>query len=235
LLLTDRRSFAWEWMRRTEQYRAAWRASKLGNDASAETFGLLDFEDPDNPTPIARPIWAPSIDPSVLHSRSAPTHIDSGDSLDIRRLAGFVSVAVDDLHQEHWLLSDGRWSVRLDLHDGTLLGGPVYLYHEIGGLADAMPQMTTLKQLAALASRGEMPASFWPRESRAARWILELRTADALATGANQFTIARGLFGSSIAEARWRIISSSYRLRVQRLVRTARQYLSDPLSGPWFR
>lgn len=232
LLLADRRNFAWEWLRRSASYRAAWRKRNI----DPAIYGLLEFENPDLPTPEARPIWTPVLDPRVLSSIAAVHQPESdADLFDIRTLAKYVSVAVDENNAEHWLLSDGHWSVRLDLHEGTLLGGPLYLDYRIGGLEDTKPKIVTLQQLVALAKNGVMPVSLTPRETRATRWILELRTADGLATGANQYEIARGLFGSSVAEARWRIASSSYRLQAQRLVRTARRYLADPLSGPWFR
>lgn len=73
-----------------------------------------------------------------------------------------------------------------------------------------------------------------PRERRAAHWILELRVGDAILEGATQQEMARELFGGAIAPRKWRLDSASYRLRIQRLVRTARRRLADPLGGPWF-
>lgn len=145
-----------------------------------------------------------------------------------------VSVEVDAAHVEHWLLSDGHWAVRLDLHDGTLLGGPTLVEHRMTGLASAEPKIEALRQFVLLARKGWLPASLLPRERRAAQWILELRAGDALLEGVPQQAIARALFRHAIAPERWRIESASYRLRVQRLVRIARRYLAAPLSGPWF-
>src|SRR3546814_14711585 len=85
-----------------------------------------------------------------------------------------------------------------------------------------------------LATDGELPTSLKPREARAPRWILELRTADAIATGATQHEIAQAFFGSAVASERWRKESSPYRSRVQRLVKAAQRRLADPLCGPWF-
>src|SRR3546814_10231875 len=62
---------------------------------------------------------------------------------------------------------------------------------------------------------GELPTSLKPRETRAPRWILELRTADAIATGATQHEIAQAFFGSAVASERWRKESSPYRSRVR--------------------
>lgn len=197
-------------------------------------FGLLAYENPDRPTPEARPIWTGERDPRVIDSTPAPDRSGADDLFDIRALADLVSVEVDDAGTEHWLLSDGLWSVRLALHDGTLLAGPVLLEHRLVGLEAAAPKIQVLKQLIALARSGDLPAVLRPHEVRTPRWILELRTADGLAAGASQQELARAFFGSVISDRNWRTLSASYRLRVQRLVRTARRRLADPLTGPWF-
>lgn len=231
LLHADRRGFAWEWLRRHPPYCSAWADRRLPPTA----FGLLAYENPDLSLANARPIWAGDTDPAVLASHPVPAAPRAaGDLLDIRRLADFVSVAIDEQDVEHWLLTDGRWVIRLDLHDGTLLGGPVLLQHQIQGFTNAEPKIATLRQLGALAALGQLPMSLQPREARAARWILELRTADALLNGASYQEMARAFYGNLIASERWREDNSSYRLRVQRLARVARRHLDDPLGGPWF-
>ena len=230
LLHCDRRGFAWEWLRRTAAYRDAWHERVV----PPGRFGLVAYADPDKALVDARPIWTPETDTAVLGSRPAADIAGTDDLLDIRALADFVSVEIDDAQTEHWLLSDGQWVVRLDLHDGTLLGGPALLRHQLLGLRSCEPKLQTLRQLIALAHKGRMPRTLKPREARAERWILELRAADGIASGASQQDMARTFFGGSVANGRWRIESGSYRLRVQRLVRAARRHLCAPLDGPWF-
>lgn len=145
-----------------------------------------------------------------------------------------MTVEVDENGVEHWLLSDGRWIVRLDIHEGTLLGGPVLLQHRLTGFHSADAKVDTLRQLSALAQRGAVPLSLLPRERPAPRWVLELRTADAILSGASQQDIARTFYGAAVSED-WRSENDSYRLRVRRLVRTARKNLKNPFSGPWLR
>lgn len=141
---------------------------------------------------------------------------------------------IDERDDEHWLLTDGLWVVRLDLLDGTLLGGPVLLQHDIQGFASAEAKIATLRRLAALADRGRIPKALLPRKARAARWIMELRTADAIMGRATHQEMARVFYAHSITSAEWRARGDPLRLRVQRLVRSARQRLADPLRGPWF-
>lgn len=230
LLDCDRRAFAWEWLRRSDGYRSAW------SDCSADpsSFGLVAFANPSLSAPEARPIWAPDTDPQVLDSSVAGYTSRVDDAFDLLALSDFVSVEICGDDTEHWLLSDGRWTVRIDIQAGTLLGGPLLLDHHLHGMASAERKLQAMRQLIALSRHGEMPVGLHPREVRAPRWILELRTADAIAVGATHQEIARAFFGGSIADSRWRLENSSQRLRVQRLVRMAKRHLDDPLKGPWF-
>ena len=236
LLLCDRRFFAWEWLRRSAAYRRCWHKREgLPGDAAAR-MGLIAWIDPAIPSPRARPIWSMNTDPGVLDGRPAGQAVRNqvaSDSLDILTVAPLVSVEFT-AQAEHWLLSDGHWAIRLDLHEGTLLGGPLLIEHRLTGLRSLGPRLAALRQLASLAERGELPASLMPRERRAAQWILELRVADAILVGASQQAMARRLFGGAVASDHWRLESTAYRLRIQRLVRRARQRFADPLAGPWF-
>lgn len=234
LLFCDRRAFAWEWLRRSPTYRQLWaERDEVAADDLAE-LGLLGWVDPSEPAPLARPIWSRALDKRVLLGRPADEACAPEDLFDIRSVAPLVTVEIDRAHAEHWLLSDGHWAIRLDLHEGTLLGGPILVEHRVTGLASARPKLEALRQFVVLAETGRLPATMMPRERRAAQWIAELRTADALVDGASQQDIARALFGGAISPSRWRLESASYRLRVQRLTRIARERLGDPLSGPWF-
>jgi hypothetical protein len=94
--------------------------------------------------------------------------------------------------------------------------------------------MVALRRLIALSRHGRLPAGLHPKEVRAARWVLDLRTADGLAADATQQAMARSFFGRSVALDRWKLESATYRLRIQRLVQAARRNLSAPLNGPWF-
>lgn len=234
LLVSDRRAFAWEWLRRSKAYRQGWTARAQGQDEALVEFGLLGWVDPDLATPFARPIWSVDRDPHVLHGRPAERENTADDLFDIRTVAAYVSVEIGPAGNEHWLLSDGRWAIRLDLHDGTLLGGPLLVEHRVTGLQSARPKLESLRQFVVLAEKGRLPGSMMPKERKAAHWIMELRVGDALLAGASQQAIARAFFGNAIAPSRWRVESASYRLRVQRLVKAARRNLAEPLAGPWF-
>ena len=234
LLRCDRRAFAWEWLRRNRFYRRLWAVRESLPVDAPKCMGLVAWVDPALASPRARPIWNTGTDPKVLKGHLATRRAASTDLFDIRAFAPFLSVEINRDRTEHWLFSDGYWAIRLDVHGGTLLHGPALIEYQLNGVKSAKAKLDVLRQFLALSEQGRVPTSLAPRERRAARWILELRVGDAVLNGATEQEIARELFKGAIAPKRWRRDNASYRLRVQRLVRIARDRLTDPLSGPWF-
>lgn len=236
LSIAGGRNFAWEWLRRTPSYRRAWQAHLDGSDASAtaRTFGLEQYEDPSRPTPVARPVWSAGLDPAVIRAAVSNPIASSDERIDLRALARYVSVAIDDNEVEHLLLSDGFGAVRIDILEGTLIGVPASLRYLLSGVASVSAPLSSLSTLLHLVQDGRPLGNAINPGRRQARWILELRTADALEMGAENQQIARALFGSRVADHHWRQESAAYRQRVQRLVRNARRRLARPLDPRWF-
>lgn len=223
LIDADRSIFAWEWLRRDPDYRAA--AARDGRDGrgvmSADHWGLHRFEDPSRAAPDARPLWRAEHHPFVLKAKAGALAAPF-DAIELGRLAALTSFDAGHGSGEHWLLSDGLRAIRLDLIDGTASQGPVELRYILSGRASANGPLLALRRLLALAETGRFSRTLHPREAKARRWILALRTFDALAAGANQREIAAGLLSEDAAEARWRVNAGSLRSQVQRLTRAAR-------------
>lgn len=239
LLEADRRMFAWEWLRRNQAYRRAWqrygaRAVDRIAERVARHFGLAALEDPSLDARSARPVWHAECDPHVIVTAAAKGSLPRSELFDILRLGLFANVAIDAGGNEQWLLSDGRWLLRIDVVEGTLLGGPALLRYRLEGMAKLPPRLESLGQLVALESSHARAGPPLRPERKASRWIAELRAADALGEGASQRQIAQHLFGKA-ANSSWRVDNDAYRLRVQRLARTARARLASPLSREWFR
>lgn len=238
LYAAERPMFAWEWLRRTEQYRHAWARARHSTAAdrhrSAHLFGLADLVPPTQSAAEARPVWLIERDPHVLVAAVAGSEAQSEDRLDIRLLGDRLLVILDERDVEHWRLEIGGRAIRIDVHEGTLLGGPTLLTFLMTGLASLGPKLTTLDHLVGNGPASKRSANV-TRARRAARWIGELRTADALADGAVQHEIARVLYATAVPPDLWRRQGDSYRSRVKRLVRIARSRLRDPLTADWFR
>lgn len=223
LLDADRSLFAWEWLRRDPSYRLAAgaalvRGSRAPDDAAAG-FGLARFEPPELAIPDARPLWRFDVHRQVLRVERGGGAASDSFMLDtVRR---FATLHVQG-RGEHLLLSDGLRAIRLDGPPGTFASGPACLHYHIDGLAAAAPLVLTLRRFLALCMTRRFARSLHPREARGRRWILMLRTWDALAAGADQRAIAHGLLSGSVAEPGWRSREPSLRSQAQRLVRSAR-------------
>ena len=236
LIGVERNLFAWEWLRRTVAYRRAWVLAKRrgrSDDEDAARFGLVALEDPRHDAAHARPIWRADLDRLTVTARVIARDLPATELFDIRQIGRETHVAIDASDNEHWRLGDQRWSVRLDVLKGTLLGGPSQLSYRIIGLRQALYRTAGLQRLVALA-RGRSKSAPSDRGQRA-RWIAELRVADAIRAGASQQDIGRMLFRAALDGGDWRRENEAYRARVQRLVRAARRRLRDPVSADWFR
>lgn len=228
LLAADHSLFAWEWLRRDRNYRAAAKRA-LGEDAcrdatppgeAPERWGLHAFEGPDATALDARPIWRAEVDPFVLGVEAGPP--DGDDHFDLERLAPISTLLTAADGREHLLISDGMRAIRIDVLGGSIARGPVRLSYRLSGLSSAERPLLTLRRLLALWRSGGFCRSLHPREARAKRWVLVLRAGDALAAGARQREIAAELLSAEAGEPRWRSNLPSLRSRVQRLVRSVR-------------
>ena len=237
LLTADRKVFAWEWLRRSLAYQNAWQSFlAAGSDAttSSRHFGLERYENPAFAVPQARPVWSAIFDPTVIIATIEDIFADRAELINLCQLAPFVSLAIGDDDVEHLLFSDGYHFIRIDLTGGSLIGCPSSLRYKLRGIAGIRGPLPALQRLVSLVERGCIPKDREGISNRSKRWILELRVADALASGVSQQEIARVLFGSVITPNRWRADSSAYRQRVQRLVRGARERIKRPLDRVWF-
>lgn len=218
ILEADRSLIAWEWLRRDSSYRSA-----AGSPASeAARFGLIAFEPVELGVPNARPIWRSDAHPFVLYVNAALSE-PARNCFDPLHMGGLDQVIARD-DEDHLLLSDGLHSIRLDGPVGTFESGPVALSYSVGSIAQAEPQILTLRRFLALCRSGKFSRVLHRPELRARRWVLMLRAWDGIMTGADQRHIAEALFSRSAGEPCWRSREPSVRLRAQRLVRSARGF-----------
>lgn len=235
LLDADRSLFAWEWLRRSANYRdAAERAlqtasrSEPGNPSGI--WGLHAFESPDVTVPQARPVWSARLYPHVLAAEAVPSK-SSDNAFDLGRLGALATLVPAGRGGGHLLISDGLRSIRLDVLAGTITEGPVQLRFRFDGLASAERLMPPLRRFLSLCRTNKLNGSIHPREARAGRWVQMLRAHDALAAGASQREIAAALLSGEAGQRQWRVLAPSIRSQAQRLARRARQMASGGYLG----
>ena len=230
----EKPAFAWEWLRRHDDYRMAafrwlgkrWRdRGRLAEEQhEAAKWGLHHFEDPRLFAPEARPVWHLRVHPFVLEAEAQRSGLER-DMLNIGDFPDLVSL-VRGRGAEHILFSDGRHSIRLDVTGPSIIDGPVFLRYRIGGAKTSYASFLVLQRFLALVRSGRFSSTLHHRDTKARRHILQLRAFDALCEGANQRTIAFELLDKDAGKARWRIEDPSLRSRVQRLVNDGRRSFS---------
>lgn len=219
ILDADRSLFAWEWLRRDRRYRDA--AALAGSsDKDAAQFGLVAFEPPLLTVPHARPVWRADAHPYVLEATVSQAEVKE-DMVSLGEFRGMARLICRSA-SEHLLLSNGFHSLRLDGPSGMFSRGSACPTFAITGIASAVRPLATLQRFIALARTGRFQGTLHRRETRARRWVLMLRTVDALRAGADQRDIAAALLSRSAAQSGWRVREPSVRSQVQRLVRAAR-------------
>jgi hypothetical protein len=225
LLDADRALLAWEWLRRDAAYRRAARRHLEGDKAAGaaerpERWGLHAFEPPGLPVPDGRPVWRSDVYPYVLAVRAVPG--TGGDTIELQSLAPLCRLVAGAGDRQHLLISDGLRSIRIDVVEGSIGRHRIRFHYLVAGFDSAEKPLLTLRRLLALRRTGHFSSPLHASETRARRFVLMLRAADALASGAVQREIAAGLLDPDARKDRWRVRSPSLRSRVQRLVGSAR-------------
>ncbi|UIJ44788.1 DUF2285 domain-containing protein [Sphingomonas cannabina] len=174
--------------------------------------------------PEARLIWRADLDPAVLRLEAVPTSADDPERVEPSVLRGWLVAVSDGDGIEHAVLTDGKRRIRLEVDGGTLLGDrPVLLRYRLSGVRRVAPPLLALRRFLHLYRHRRFPASLFPPDRQAGRWIAMLRVHDALADGASQREIAEILVGRDRVATEWRGDSESLRSRVRRLVADARR------------
>jgi hypothetical protein len=138
----------------------------------------------------ARPFWEQAFDWSVVTVDALPADRDERDAFHPLALPGDNIVLVLGDGREALLIKEGMRRIQLSVRSGSLLRGPVRLRYALEGLRTLEPKLLTMRRLLALHRLGRMPASLFPAQRRASRWIEILRTLDAAEAGASQREIA---------------------------------------------
>jgi hypothetical protein len=194
--------------------------------ALCNKWGLLFGEAPDIDGAHARLIWSAGVDPFVLKVEARC----SGIGFDLRRVAQFATVVIDEQSHEHVVLSNGKQRIRIDVEVGTMLNGPVTLKIICNTPMDAPTATNTLSRASLLWRLGRMPDTGRKADQKTQRLIAALRVYDALASGASRQHIARALFGDDRVAKEWYSTSDAMRSTVKRLVR-----LSNHLAAGGYR
>lgn len=170
--------------------------------------------------------WDPAAHPAVLVAAAEPAVSASPDTFDLQRFENLATVLRQPDGVEHLLLSDGPRQLQLLVSEGSVIGGPVRLHYRLSGFTGVEAGILTLRRFCGLHSLGRLPHGLFAAESRLLRFLTLLRAHDGWSEGASYREIAAVLFGPAVVREDWGGRSDYLRLRVQRLLRGARQLLA---------
>lgn len=181
--------------------------------------GFIFAEDPARPAAQALAFWQSDANPHVVAMRAEP----SRDGIDVLALDGNIAVLFEP-GAERLLIPAGPGHLRIDVVGGTIFSGPIRPLFTVDGADGMAPQLLTLRRFAGLV-RGAPCRRLWPPLRRAARLEAMLRAYDAHTAGASHRDIAGLLYGRAGADERWSDGSRFMRLRIQRVLRSARRMI----------
>lgn len=166
-------------------------------------------------------MWDAKYDPLTVQAAAAPCPPDDTDAFDLHALDCSATL-FKDAKGEELLIGRGRTAVRLSIHAGTLLGGPVRLAYRLEGRRQFGRRLLALQQWEAMMRLGRVPRPLAVPAANANRNMLVLRTMNALARSPRTRDVATALFGEAHVSSDWDHESDYLRMKTRRLIAKAR-------------
>ncbi|WP_157219179.1 DNA -binding domain-containing protein [Flavisphingomonas formosensis] len=184
--------------------------------------GGCDFaERPDIDALDARLFWSDAVEPGQLSVDAAPASIGDSDAIDFGAFDRPSRLLVDAAGKEHWVLAERGTALSLHICSGTVLRGPVRLNFLLSGFRHLDAQLSTLRGLLTLARTGHLPSRA-SGSQQVVKYLHMIQTLDWLEENISTRDIAVRFFGRLRVAQDWRQGSDYLRLRIQRLIRSAR-------------
>ena len=240
----DPSDWAWEFLRRNPDYRAAWRASVPRHSPSltlkdgtqflrlrrryphAEQFGLFAFADPHQAARAAPVFWLPSATRRIVRARCAPPKSQQGVSP--AGLAGFKVDRVAAIGTNNIpvvMLKGYGVNVTLEIHGLSVLTNPLDMVFELDGLGDLNNQTECLRLLQRFTQppAGGSHRALFASDERFRHALIAL---DESMTGKTYRQIAMVIFGEKRVTEEWSGASQFLKDRTRRLVARGRELMS---------
>ena len=227
-----RDAWAWEFLRRNPDYRAAW-ADVFGQAGRASTlaarrFGLVTLEDPDRTAAEARCLWLPDTSSLVLPVWAEHRRETAGATPhDLSAWRARAAVHLIDGAVQHVLFAEDDRRLQL-LAQGELLFGPVFLTTDCVFAPGALGRrLLLLRRLSQFIAQGHLVPRLYPPEPRARRLATVLRALDGWLAEASHREIADVIFDHKDVAVEWGRSTRCLKQAVRRAVRHGRFLMQD--------
>jgi Uncharacterized conserved protein (DUF2285)/Family of unknown function (DUF6499) len=230
----DEPGWAWEFLRRNEDFRRDYRMNRAGDPVAirhvsgatlyrphrrfldAETWGLVLFADPDRSAAESDIFWQPELLTHAVHCHCKPSNDNATEQLSLSSFQGRRAVLVSS-DNEHIAVSCTQKSSHLLVTSGTLLFGSSTITFLHQGLSTAANHHRTTQILKQFVSA---KAATTPPQHRAdSKYLDYLIALDGHLEGRSYREIANVLYGAGTVGPYWTDDSRGYKLRVRRAVK----------------
>lgn len=223
-----RRAIAWEFLRRSPCYRAAYASGTTAGDAPSD-WPMVRFEDPALDARLAAPAWTKAVCDEILPVVSGePAMAALSSAMDIHRLACRLRV-IDDRDVTHIVFSEQGRQLQLEMHTRPTAGAGIFT-PAVPPAALAGKRTLALKRLADLAEHGTLREELYPAEARAPRLARILQALDGALAGARHRDIAISLFGERRVLQDWGLPDNHLRDHVRRAIAHGRTLMTGGFS-----
>ena len=228
------RGWAWEWLRRNPDFRAAWNGARLqhgiagydgattlivseSNTPRLSQWGCLYCSAPQEDARVASVFWCPEVCSSVLKLHAFPMKAQVEATPFFLRDIACPSVLLEMPDgPQHLLFHDGSRSLQLVIEGEDVLRPVRLLTDGAPGKALAGPQLRSLLCFNDLRLSGRLYDSHFQKELPSQRLRLILRIVDGVLAGASHREIARIVFADEFSTESWYAPGRPLRDRVRR-------------------
>lgn len=219
-----RDAWAWEFLRRSPAYRAAWDHVRQSAQASVDAlrFGISTFEDPERTSLDAKILWRQDISSFVLPLRADGSHgADGATTFDLSRLRHRVAAQTSDAAAQHVLFLEQGRRLQIMVY-GDDVFGRVRLFAQTPCHVDSVKRHASLlHRLTDFLAHDRLAPDLYPPEPRGRRLVVVLRVLDGWLAETAQRVIGSTVFNDDDRQG-WRDCPCPLRDRVRLTLRRGR-------------
>ena len=222
-----RPALAWEFVRRSPSYRAAYQSIDLLEREPGSSWPMVRLEDPHLDARHALPAWTGVVSDEILPLQTGGHPQEAiRAAIDVDRLRCRMTTIDDQPGTTHVLFAElGRQlHLAVESHPAAGLG---LVTPALAPMQVTVKRTLALRRLSDLAEHGELRAHLYPAESRAPRFARILQALDGALAGARHRDIAVSLFGERRVTQDWASPDNHLRDHVRRAVAQGRTMMAN--------
>jgi len=222
-----RSALAWEFLRRSPSYRAAFQRSDMSEREPESSWPMVRLEDPRLDARHALPAWNGIACDEILPLRTGARPQEAiRTAIDFNRLRCRMTMIEEQAGITHVLFAERGRQLHLAV-EAHPAGGTDLMTPALAPMQATIKRTLALRRLSDLAEHGELRAHLYPAETRAPRFARILQALDGALAGARHRDIAVSLFGELRVTQDWASPDNHLRDHVRRAVGQGRMMMAD--------